>query len=115
MLLSALIHITGPLLLLHRQNTLNPSESPYNTRLASRAYEPQNYAYQEFDGTHRAMVFSHFTYGEQRRMVLKSQADSILVNDWGRVHVLLPLRRLPPIGAAQPPHRAACVPEVAIP
>ena len=54
--------------------------------------EPQNYAYQESDGTYHAMVLSHFTCGGQRCMLLKSQPNSILVNDWGRVHVLLPLR-----------------------
>ena len=54
--------------------------------------EPHNNTYQEFDGTYHAMVLSHFTCGGQCRMLLKSQADSILVNDRRRVHVLLWLR-----------------------
>jgi hypothetical protein len=36
--------------------------------------EPKKYAYQESDSTYHAMVLSHFTYGWQRRMLLKSQA-----------------------------------------
>jgi hypothetical protein len=43
--------------------------------------EPKKYAYQESDSTYHATVLSHFTYGRQNRMQLKSHADLVLEND----------------------------------
>jgi len=48
---------------------------------AMSAEDPKKCVYEESDGTDHAKALSHSAYGQQCRMLLKSQADCILAND----------------------------------